>query len=49
MLKKIASQLFLIIFLSIISFIIILSIVGIETNKFNKLIINRVSETKILI
>ncbi len=46
MLKKIASQLFLIIFLSIISFIIILSIVGIETNKFNKLIINRVSETK---
>ena len=46
MLKKIASSLFLIIFLLIISFIAILSIVGIETNKFNKLIINRVSETK---
>ena len=46
MLKKIASQFFLIIFLSIVSFITILSIFGIETNKFNKLIINRVSETK---
>ena len=46
MLKKIAFYLFLIIFLLIISFIATLSILGIETNKFNKLIINRVSEAK---
>ena len=46
MLNRISSYLILIIFFSIISFITILSVEGIETKKFNKLIINRVSETK---
>ena len=44
--KKIAINIFSIIIILIITVIIILSTVGIETNKFNKLIIDKASQTK---
>ena len=45
MIKKIFKNLILILFLSLIIFLIILSTIGIETNKFNKLVSNKISET----
>ena len=44
--KKIFTNLFLIIFFLIISLIVILITIGIETNKFNKFISNKASFTK---
>ncbi len=44
--KKISINIFSIIIILIITVIIILSTVGIETNKFNKLIIDKASQTK---
>ena len=44
--KKITINIFSIIIILIITVIIILSTVGIETNKFNKLIIDKASQTK---
>ena len=44
--KKIAINIFSIIIILIITVIIILSTIGIETNKFNKLIIDKASQTK---
>ncbi len=45
MIKKIFKNLILILFLSLIIFLIILSTIGIETNKFNKLVSNKISKT----
>ena len=47
MIKKIVFNFVLIIFLLIIFLIIILSIFGIKTNKFNKLISEKIAQTKI--
>ena len=44
--KKFIINLFLILVFLIISVIVILSTIGIETNKFNKLISEKVSQTK---
>ena len=44
--KKIAINLFLFLSILVLMFILILSTVGIETNKFNKLISGKLSQTK---
>ena len=46
MIRKIIYNLFLFLLLSIILLISILSTIGIETNKFNKLIVNKISKSK---
>ena len=46
MIKKIIFNLFLFLVLSIIFLVLFLSTIGIETNKFNKLIENKISESK---
>ena len=44
--RKIVINLILFVFISLIFLFVILSSIGIETNKFNKLIAERVSKTK---
>ena len=44
--KKILSNLILLLLLSSISLIIILSTIGIETNKFNNLISKKINQIK---
>ena len=44
--KKIALNLILVVFLFLIVFFITLATIGIETNKFNKLISDKVSKTR---
>ena len=46
MIKKLIYNLFLFLILLIIFLLIILSTIGIETNKFNKLISNKIAKTK---
>ena len=46
MIKKILSKSILILFLTLIIFISIFSTTGIETNKFNKLISNKIAKEK---
>ncbi len=45
MIKKIFKNFIILLFLSLIIFLITLSTIGIETNKFNKLISNKISQT----
>ena len=46
MIKKIFSNLFLLLLFLLITIILTLSFIGIETNRFNKLISNKISDTK---
>lgn len=46
MIRKIVYNLFLLFLFSLFTLIILLSTVGIETDKFNKLIINKIAESK---
>ena len=46
MIRKIIYNLILFLLLSLILLISILSTIGIETNKFNKLIVNKISKSK---
>ena len=49
MIRKILNYLFLFFIFSIILFVSTLSMIGIKTDKFNKLISNKIADTKILI
>ena len=44
--KKIVNYFVLFVVTSLITIIVILSTMGIETNKFNKLIVEKISQTK---
>ena len=46
MIKKIVSNFILTIFFLLIIFLIILSTIGIKTNRFNKLISDKITQTK---
>ena len=45
MIKKIFKNFIILLFLSLIIFLITLSTIGIETNNFNNLISNKISQT----